>query len=126
MPSFWAGPDDPETEEDRERMSAPEPDRTAEDRGWIKNWRDGMFSSASRDPDGWPIEMHGVVEAWGEALDRLDALVAENTRLREALTETLGVATTLNDCDPWYAENEEIDIAGMIARARAALAGGSE
>ena len=47
-----------------------------DDRQWIKDWRSGMFSSRSRDSEGWPIEMYGVVEAWEKCLDALDQIEA--------------------------------------------------
>lgn len=33
---------------------------------WIKDWREGMFSSTSRDEEGWPIEMHGLAASYEE------------------------------------------------------------
>lgn len=46
-----------------------------DDRQWIEDWREGMFSSSSRDAAGWPIEMHGVVESWEKCLDALSKIV---------------------------------------------------
>lgn len=50
----------------------------AETLQWIKDWRDDMFSSTSRDVHGWPIEMHGLAASYEE-------LATENQRLRDAL-----------------------------------------
>lgn len=47
-------------------------DMIFEDREWINNWRSGMYSSSSRDYDGWPMEMHGIVNRLEEYLDRLE------------------------------------------------------
>lgn len=44
----------------------------AENRAWISDWRKGMFSSTSRDAEGWPIKMHGLVMALEDALDDLE------------------------------------------------------
>lgn len=43
----------------------PEQRKIADDREWIKDWRD---------KHGWPIEMHGVVMAWEERLNEVEAL----------------------------------------------------
>lgn len=56
----------------------------ADDREWIKDWRGGMFSSSSRDSEGWPIEMHGVVASWEKCLDALEAM---EMLIHEAVTD---------------------------------------
>ncbi len=45
-----------------------------EDREWIADWRAGMFSSSSRDTEGWPIEMYAVVASWEKCLDALERI----------------------------------------------------
>lgn len=45
-----------------------------EQRQWIDDWQNGYFSSTSRDEHGWPMEMHGLVQALGSAVDGLAAL----------------------------------------------------
>ena len=59
--------------------------RRAADREWIKDWRNHQFDSGSRDAHGWPIEMHGVVEAWEISMIREE-------QLEEALATVLEVA----------------------------------
>lgn len=48
-----------------------------ENRQWIEDWRNDMFSSTSRDECGWPIEMHGVVASLETAIAEVVALRAE-------------------------------------------------
>lgn len=39
----------------------------------------------------------------------------------EVLSEVIGLMEWLNDCDPWYAEHDGIDIAAKATEAREAL-----
>lgn len=55
----------------------PTREQIEEDREWFQNWRDGMFSSTSRDKDGWPMEMHGLVARLEQYLDAWDAAPAD-------------------------------------------------
>lgn len=56
----------------------------------------------------------------------LDALVADNERLRAALREVLDLAGVAHNGDPWYAEHEGLDGEAILRRGAEALAAASE
>jgi hypothetical protein len=65
---------------------------------------------------------------YGEILENLTnevaALEAERDMLREALKAVFEVAAVAHGGDPWYCENEGVDVAAAFALARAALVSG--
>lgn len=70
-------------------------DTLRDDRQWIEDWRAGMFSSTSRDAEGWPIEMHGVVLAWEQRMDQLESLL----QAAEAMCRTGTLAALVANAD---------------------------
>ncbi len=59
-------------------------------------------------------------------LDALEALLAENQRLRDALEAMRALASVSTDGDGWYAEQAGLDADAIFTQAREALAGDAE
>ncbi len=61
-----------------------------------------------------------------DAYQALDALLAENQRLRKALIAMRELAGVSTEGDPWYAEDAGLDADAIFKQARKALARDTE